>query len=76
MVAQLHAFITLAQDKAEWSASDLSALCTGKDLPLFAGEKVEWTTEQSFMYWQREKSPLGTRPWSCMLYTGVAILNK
>jgi len=46
-MAQLHAFVTLEEDKAEQSALDVPAWCTGKDLPVFAREKAEWATEPS-----------------------------
>lgn len=47
VMAQIHAVVTLAEDKAEQSALVVPALCTGKDLPVYAGEKAEWATEPS-----------------------------
>jgi hypothetical protein len=39
-MAQIHAVVTLAEDKAERSVLDVSALCTRKDHPVYAGEKA------------------------------------
>ena len=47
IVAQLCAVVTLAEHKAEQSALDVPALCTGKGVPVYAGEKVGWATEPS-----------------------------
>lgn len=47
VVAQLHAVVTLAEDKAEQAALDVPAWCTGIDLPAYAREKAGWATEPS-----------------------------